>query len=568
MKADERGFWISSGASPLCAFWHLPGRPRAVALLCNAFAEERKGCLKPMVDLARRLAGLGVAVLRFDYAGCGDSPGVFGEGGTAAWEDDLLRAARLLADAFPGLPRLWSGARGGAVLALSAAARADDAVAPDAFLLWEPVDGAAFLRQTLQRAMVNAMIAYGKSRAGRDELEAAWQRGEAVDLDGYRFPASLANGLRALVPSASTRPGLLLRLSSDARAAAACRGACPRLEEVFLRTPPFWNTVGQVDASAVFDASLSWVREWLGAAAAPAGFTPAVPPAGTVAADADGTLWEHVAVEGPDGTVRGILHRPEAGKNGAPFSGAVLMLHGWSGDKTGPHALFTAAAKRLAARRFACLRIDFGGRGSSDGLASEASIERMTAEARAALRFLRERTGSVPVSVIALCSGCKVAISLAADEPSLPRLVLWSAESMGSLRSGSTGWRKTLAALRAYLRKLGRPETWKKILRRQVKAGMVGKALAAHETRSPEEARREDATLRRFRRFGGRLFFVYGGSDPDAPGSSKAYAAFCRKHRIPADRHLIPHAGHSYYGAEWKDELLGQTIAWLADESP
>ena len=611
MKAEEPGFWIApdvQSAPPLAASWHLPadGRPpAAAALLCNAFAEERKGCQKPLVDLARRLASAGVAVLRFDYSGCGDSPGVFGTGGVAAWRADCLRAARALASAFPGLPRLWAGVRGGAVLALSAAAVADDAAAPDAFLLWEPADGASFLRQAMQRAQVNAMVARGKSQASRASREAAWGEGRAVDLDGYLFPAVLADSLRSLLPGKTSRPGFLLRLGPDPRPAAAILSGSPCLEERVLRIPPFWNTVGQVDTAALLDASLDAVRSWLERAgsrppvpsrpaAASAPFAPGALATRTVTGE--GTVLEHVCLEvppqdaggrtagaslpaaaasggdappdRPQDAVRGILHLP-ARENGAPLSGAALMLHGWSGDRTGPHALFTAAARELAARGIACLRIDFGGRGASDGEASEASIARMAGEARAALSFLRERAGTgpdgkpVPLDVIALCSGCKVAITLAAGEPDVGRLVLWSAESMGGLRSGATGWRKTRAALGAYLRKLGRLETWKKILRREVKAGMVGKALTAHETRSPEEARREDATLRRFRGFAGRILFVYGGSDPDAPGSSKAYGDFCARNRLRADFRLIPDAGHSYYAADWQEELLAATISWL-----
>ena len=92
---------------------------------------------------------------------------------------------------------------------------------------------------------------------------------------------------------------------------------------------------------------------------------------------------------------------------------------------------------------------------------------------------------------------------------------------------------------------------------------MVGKALTAHETRSPEEARAEDRTLKLFRGFKGKILFAYGGSDPDAPGSSKAYQRFCARNHIDATHIQIEHAGHSYYATDWKEELLTKTMGWI-----
>ena len=132
------------------------------------------------------------------------------------------------------------------------------------------------------------------------------------------------------------------------------------------------------------------------------------------------------------------------------------------------------------------------------------------------------------------------------------------------LRSAATGLRKTLQALATYARKLSRPETWKKILRGHVQTGMVTKALTRHETRSAAEAAAEDQTLKRFRSFRGPLLFVFGGSDPDAPGSSQAYARYCAAHRIPHEIHTIPHAGHSYYGEAWTRDLFALSERFLS----
>ena len=168
------------------------------------------------------------------------------------------------------------------------------------------------------------------------------------------------------------------------------------------------------------------------------------------------------------------------------------------------------------------------------------------------------------MALVAICSGCKVAITLTANNPDVSKLLLWSPESMGALRSSATGIRKTLSALATYARKLARPETWKKILSGKVQTGLVTKALVKQETRSAEEAAWENGELKRFRAYRNPVCCVFGGSDPDAPGSSRAYARYCRRNHIPHEISTIPHAGHSYYSEDWTRELFNISLRFLS----
>jgi dienelactone hydrolase len=408
--------------------------------------------------------------------------------------------------------------------------------------------------------MVNDMVAFGKAREGRAALEARLRQGETVDLDGYPVSGAFFAWLEALLPTPS--PAVPPRVWSgghDPKTAAACAaGADAPLPA--LRYPPFWNTVGHVDLSALVAETADWLALRLPpplrqGGGATGGEPPPPPPPG--GATAGGEL---LTLGGPL-SVRAALDVPEG-----PPAGGALFLHGWSGDRTGPHRLFTRFARQLARRGTLCIRPDFIGRGLSGGAAGDASIAGMAETAQRALEALRERLPpGAPVAVVAICSGCKVAVTLAAANPDLDRLVLWSAESMGDLRSSATGLRKTLGTLSTYARKLARPETWKKILGGKVQAGLVTKALVKQETRSAEEAARENGVLGRFRAFRRPLLFVFGGSDPDAPGSRAAYERYCRRNGIPHTAHTIPHAGHSYYGEAWTRELCEVSLGFLED---
>ena len=80
---------------------------------------------------------------------------------------------------------------------------------------------------------------------------------------------------------------------------------------------------------------------------------------------------EQIAFDGPLGTLRGLLHRPD----GAEPAPVVLLLHGFTGQHIEQDRLFVQAARALAAAGFAALRFDFYGSGDSDGDFEEFTVE-------------------------------------------------------------------------------------------------------------------------------------------------------------------------------------------------
>ena len=126
-------------------------------------------------------------------------------------------------------------------------------------------------------------------------------------------------------------------------------------------------------------------------------------------------------------TLVGVWHqsaRPQA-------RGSLLLLHGWSGYRTGPHQMLTRAARHFGALGFHSLRFDFAGRGDSQGDTELATLATMRDDTLSALELLRARSSSGAVFAVGLCSGCEIAV--AAANPGWQGIVLWSAPIFAAL---------------------------------------------------------------------------------------------------------------------------------------
>jgi alpha-beta hydrolase superfamily lysophospholipase len=185
-------FWFGSPERPLFGWFHAPDdRPvSAGVVFCPPLGIEAICVYFSYRVLAERLAESGVAVLRFDYDGTGDSVGDDDDPGRVeAWLESVRSAVDFLAGS--GVPRLGLlGMRMGALLAAHEAARRCDL---DSLVLWDPcISGHSFLRE--QQAL--RMLSIG----GEDGKDGA------VDAPGLRFHAETVDALRQLdLPSESGR---------------------------------------------------------------------------------------------------------------------------------------------------------------------------------------------------------------------------------------------------------------------------------------------------------------------------------------------------------------------------
>jgi pimeloyl-ACP methyl ester carboxylesterase len=119
-------------------------------LLCAPMGHEALRSHRFYRVLAIRLARRGMAVLRFDSHGAGDSPGADEDGELEGWRADVGEAHRELLARSGAKRVIWFGARLGASLAVQAASVPGTQV--DKLVLWEPVlDGAAYLQALRER---------------------------------------------------------------------------------------------------------------------------------------------------------------------------------------------------------------------------------------------------------------------------------------------------------------------------------------------------------------------------------------------------------------------------------
>ena len=262
-------------------------------------------------------------------------------------------------------------------------------------------------------------------------------------------------------------------------------------------------------------------------------------------------------------TLVGVHHRANDAR------ATIVMLHGWSGTRSGPHQMLARAARTFAGQGFDCVRFDFSGRGDSDGDTLLATLATMRDDAHDVFNWI-EQQSKAPLWVLGLCSGCEIAV--AAAPPRVRGAILWSAPIFAALPEDSGQQQKRASNLKKYARKLLNPATYAKILRGQVdtagvKSAMQGGGGAAHKNRESNEAGQlppgfRDSSLKAWRDFQGDIWQIYGGADPILEAARDFYA---RQSPQISRFHVVEGANHSFYGLGWERETFDVTGKWLRE---
>jgi len=189
---------FTSGAHTLRGMLHLPQgrRPFPAVMLCHGFSGHRIEAHFLFVTIARRLARAGVAALRFDFAGSGESDGEFADMTVSREVDDAAAALEFLRR-HPAVSPDRIGAAGlslgGAVAALLAGRRGAD------------LRAVALISAVAEPARILSFI-----RTGKFEVQLA-QR-DYIDWDGLMVRRAFLQDLERLTPAEAIAawPGPLL----------------------------------------------------------------------------------------------------------------------------------------------------------------------------------------------------------------------------------------------------------------------------------------------------------------------------------------------------------------------
>lgn len=226
-----------------------------LVIICHGFIGSRIGVDRLFVKAARELAQLGFMVLRFDYAGCGESTGTYGSGGLAS----LIAQTRRVLDfcltkdcVDPGNVFLLGHSLGGAVAVLTAAE--DKRVKK--LILWSP---AAYPYNDISRIV------------GPKVWKRALEQGVA-DYMGYAFTSSFFLKLSDFQPLQATK-----RFNGDVLVVHGSSDDILPSDYCFLYQRAFWlRSDGQCDKEVIIGADHTYssgdayaqlmekTKDWLG----------------------------------------------------------------------------------------------------------------------------------------------------------------------------------------------------------------------------------------------------------------------------------------------------------------
>ncbi|MDF4003492.1 alpha/beta hydrolase [Luteibacter sp. PPL552] len=247
-EADLPFFFGPDG--DLFGLYHAPAsRPRLGVLMCPPLGQDLIRCHRLYRQLAQSLAARGVAVLRFDYHGTGDSAG---ESLAVDWRR-CLRDTETAADELrlrAGTDRVVAfGARLGATVAMCApAARFVEVVGWDAVL-----DGAAHVARLdhLQAALREDTGRFTRPR-GHADVAGQWL--------GFDVSDRLRSQLSALRIDTPAVPTLFIESARSPSSAAATR-------VVALDHPTTWDDLGRLESAILSHPLIHAVTTHLEAAA-------------------------------------------------------------------------------------------------------------------------------------------------------------------------------------------------------------------------------------------------------------------------------------------------------------
>ncbi len=346
--------WFGPDDRPLFGWIHAPvdRKVRGGVVLCQPLGIEATCTYYSYRLLAERLAGAGLAVVRFDYDGTGDSSGHETDPDRLdAWLDSVSAATDFLLDA--GVSRCGLvGIRMGGLFAAQEASRRGGV---DALVLWDTcLSGRSFLRE--QRFLRHLSAAHGAGDDPADEaVEAPGLRFEPEtvkalsDLDLGTTKGSLAQRTLVLTPPTLSRPRRLQR---------RLEGSDVEWEEA-TGQEDMLNSALQATPLKTIERIATWLSASLDGEPVTMAL-PTVAPCAVVDRSTAGPVVEHPVALGRLGLF-GIVTEASGPRTGP----TVVLVNEGNTHHIGQARIWVDLARTLSASGRRVLRFDLSGNGDS-----------------------------------------------------------------------------------------------------------------------------------------------------------------------------------------------------------
>lgn len=520
----------------LFGWYHAPSHPMrdGAVVLCNPFGYEAMCLHRCYRVLAERIAAAGLAALRFDYHGTGDSAGDDHDPERLiAWLASINAAIEELRRRAEVTKVSLVGMRLGATLAtLAALERQDPNVV--GLVLWSPyLTGRAFVREMrmMQTAGAEQAFASAEDRGSSPSLKRADPSSKDEEAIGYALTAETVAALGKIdlrarkdakpaarvllfgrddLPEDDRLLQHLRSVGSDVTDATKVAGYAAMMQDAYLSKVPteaYEKIVGWLAEThpEVLDYDYDTERPTLldltrEGPALVASTRDKRGEGEKVEDEGDGVLStrapnssagqpfarEESFMFGPQSRLFGILCEPGGSVERPPkMKDAVVFLNVGSNHRVGSNRMYVKMARAMAARGLTSLRFDVSGIGDSIAHGGAGNENRLYAkeavdDVRAAMDALHSLRDVQRFFLVGLCSGAYLAFQSSHVDPRIAGQILINTQTF-RWREGDTlevSLRKNYRSTRYYTTEMWNPQVWGRVLRGEVNARGIAGTLA------------------------------------------------------------------------------------------
>lgn len=133
-------------------------------------------------------------------------------------------------------------------------------------------------------------------------------------------------------------------------------------------------------------------------------------------------MQQYYEIQTPKGTMRGFFHKPDVKKYPV-----CIILHGFTGQKTGTKFSYVQLARMLESKQIGTIRLDFLGSGESDLTFKDMTFNDELSSAICILEEVLQMPSTTDIYVLGHSMGGAVASELAKRYPNdIKKLCLWA----------------------------------------------------------------------------------------------------------------------------------------------